>query len=54
MQLQGGQLLAFKDSRAARQGAAATHHGEAPLELREATVSVASDYSKKKHVFRLK
>lgn len=50
MVLQESQLLAYKDQRAAKQG----HHSETPLELREATSQVATDYSKKKHVFRLK
>ena len=54
MILQEGQLLAYKDQRAAKQAPDAMAHGEAPLELRDAKAVVATDYSKKKHVFRLK
>ena len=54
MVLQEGQLLAYKDQRVAKQSPDSLAHGEAPLELREAKAVVATDYSKKKHVFRLK
>ncbi|XP_043206093.1 spectrin beta chain-like isoform X2 [Amphibalanus amphitrite] len=54
MVLQEGQLLAYKDQRVAKQSPDAMAHGEAPLELRDAKAVVATDYSKKKHVFRLK
>jgi len=54
MVLQEGQLVAYKDARAAKAAPTSYHHGESPLLLQDATVQVASDYSKKKHVFRLK
>ena len=54
MVLQEGQLLAYKDQRASKQSPDSMAHGESPLELRDAKAAVATDYSKKKHVFRLK
>lgn len=42
----------YKDGKAAAQGAA--YHNEGPVSLREAACEVASDYKKKKHVFKLR
>uniref|UniRef100_A0A671UF71 Spectrin beta chain n=1 Tax=Sparus aurata TaxID=8175 RepID=A0A671UF71_SPAAU len=42
----------YKDSKAAAQGV--PYHNELPISLREATCDVASDYKKKKHVFKLR
>ncbi|XP_058495768.1 spectrin beta chain, non-erythrocytic 1-like isoform X2 [Solea solea] len=42
----------YKDSKAAAQGSA--YHNETPVSLKEATCDVASEYKKKKHVFKLK
>uniref|UniRef100_A0A3Q2CKQ3 PH domain-containing protein n=1 Tax=Cyprinodon variegatus TaxID=28743 RepID=A0A3Q2CKQ3_CYPVA len=41
----------YKDSKAASQGV--PYHGELPVSLKDATCDVASDYKKKKHVFKL-
>uniref|UniRef100_A0A3Q3IV37 PH domain-containing protein n=1 Tax=Monopterus albus TaxID=43700 RepID=A0A3Q3IV37_MONAL len=41
----------YKDSKAAGQGV--PYHNEVPISLKEATCDVASDYKKKKHVFKL-
>uniref|UniRef100_G3Q8U6 Spectrin beta, non-erythrocytic 1 n=1 Tax=Gasterosteus aculeatus aculeatus TaxID=481459 RepID=G3Q8U6_GASAC len=42
----------YKDSKAATQGA--HYHSQAPVSLREASCDVASEYKKKKHVFKLR
>lgn len=42
----------YKDSKAAGQGTA--YHGETSVSLKDATCDVASDYKKKKHVFKLR
>uniref|UniRef100_A0A8C4HVK3 Spectrin beta chain n=1 Tax=Dicentrarchus labrax TaxID=13489 RepID=A0A8C4HVK3_DICLA len=42
----------YKDSKAAAQGV--PYHSELPISLKEATCDVASDYKKKKHVFKLR
>lgn len=42
----------YKDSKAAAQGV--PYHGELPIGLKEAACDVASDYKKKKHVFKLR
>ncbi|TKS67942.1 Spectrin beta chain, non-erythrocytic 1 [Collichthys lucidus] len=42
----------YKDSKAAAQGV--PYHNEVPISLKEATCDVASDYKKKKHVFKLR
>uniref|UniRef100_A0A3Q3FUW8 Spectrin beta chain n=1 Tax=Labrus bergylta TaxID=56723 RepID=A0A3Q3FUW8_9LABR len=41
----------YKDSKAASQGV--PYHNEVPVGLKEATCEVASEYKKKKHVFKL-
>uniref|UniRef100_A0A3Q3FVE2 Spectrin beta chain n=1 Tax=Labrus bergylta TaxID=56723 RepID=A0A3Q3FVE2_9LABR len=42
----------YKDSKAASQGV--PYHNEVPVGLKEATCEVASEYKKKKHVFKLR
>uniref|UniRef100_A0A3B5KXS2 PH domain-containing protein n=1 Tax=Xiphophorus couchianus TaxID=32473 RepID=A0A3B5KXS2_9TELE len=42
----------YKDGKAAAQGA--PYHGEAAVGLKDAACDVASDYKKKKHVFKLR
>lgn len=42
----------YKDSKAAAQGAA--YHNQPPLNLKDASCDIASDYKKKKHVFKLR
>lgn len=46
------ELSFYKDSKAAGQGV--PYHGEPPVNLKDATCDVASDYKKKKHVFKLR
>lgn len=52
--LRGSQLSFYKDSKTAKYTPDQRFRGEAPLQLYGATASVATDYKKKKHVFRLK
>uniref|UniRef100_A0A8C2LD47 Spectrin beta chain n=1 Tax=Cricetulus griseus TaxID=10029 RepID=A0A8C2LD47_CRIGR len=49
--LSKGELGFYKDSKGPASGG--THGGELPLSLHKATSEVASDYKKKKHVFKL-
>jgi len=42
----------YKDSKAAGQGV--PYHNELPVSLKDAACDVASDYKKKKHVFKLR
>lgn len=42
----------YKDNKAAGQGVA--YHNELPVSLKDAACDVASDYKKKKHVFKLR
>lgn len=52
--LKKGLLLFYKDQKHAKNEPETHYKGEAPVVLREAEVDVASDYTKKKHVFRFK
>ncbi|XP_076312784.1 spectrin beta chain-like isoform X3 [Tachypleus tridentatus] len=52
--LRGSMLLAYKDQKHYKQEPEFYFRNESPIDLRGATVEVASDYTKKKHVFRLK
>lgn len=52
--LRGSQLAFYKDAKIAKSSPEQTYKGETPLSLRRAEASVAQDYKKKKHVFRLK
>lgn len=42
----------YKDSKAVAQGV--PYHNEVPISLKDATCDVASEYKKKKHVFKLR
>lgn len=44
----------YKDSKTAKSSPEQFFKGEQPLDLVGATVKVADDYTKKKHVFRLR
>lgn len=50
----GGRLSFYKDQKASKAVPEQTWRGEAALELQGATVEIATDYTKKKHVFRIK
>ncbi|XP_066147280.1 spectrin beta chain isoform X2 [Euwallacea fornicatus] len=52
--LRGSQLAFYKDSKTAKTTPEQRFKGETALQLHGATASVASDYKKKKHVWRLK
>ena len=52
--LKKGVLLTYKDQKHAKNEPETYYRGEVPLVLKEVTVEVASNYTKKKHVFRLK
>lgn len=47
-------LTFFKDQKASKATPEVTFRGELPLILDGASVDVASDYKKRKHVFRIK
>lgn len=49
-----GRLSFYKDQKATKAVPEATFRGEIPLLLEGASVDVATDYTKKKHVFRIK
>ena len=57
--LQGTEILFYKDQNSYKMAPDQTFRGEGPVELVEqsgevCTAEVASDYHKKKHVFRLR
>ncbi|XP_065292729.1 spectrin beta chain isoform X2 [Dermacentor albipictus] len=52
--IRGATLAAYKDQKHYRQEPEGHYRGEAPVDLRTATAERATDYTKKKHVFRLK
>jgi spectrin beta len=52
--LKGTTLGFFKDQKSYRSSPEGTYRGEVPVELLGGTAEIASDYTKKKHVFRLK
>jgi len=52
--LRGVQLLFYKDQKAAKSTPDVYFKGEVPMDLRGGSCEVASDYTKKKHVFRIK
>ncbi|KAL1138874.1 hypothetical protein AAG570_008936 [Ranatra chinensis] len=52
--VRGNLLVAYKDSKAAKMTPDSYYKGEAPIDLRGGSVDVATDYTKKKHVLRLK
>lgn len=47
-------LTFFKDQKASKSQPEQTFRGELPLVLDGASVDVANDYKKRKHVFRIK
>lgn len=49
-----GRVAFFKDQKTAKTTPEQTWRGEPALELSGASVEVATDYTKKKHVFRIK
>ena len=52
--VQGRRMVFYKNSAQHRAAPEATWRGEPALELANAEAAVASDYTKRKHVFRLK
>ncbi|XP_017777112.1 PREDICTED: spectrin beta chain isoform X3 [Nicrophorus vespilloides] len=52
--LKGTNMHFYKDSKTAKSTPDQTFKGEGPLSMRGAEAAVASDYKKKKHVFRLR
>lgn len=44
----------YKDQKHSKNEPESYYRGEGPVELKDVTVEVASNYTKKKHVFRLK
>lgn len=51
---QDGNLSFYKDQKSFKNQPDVTFRGEPKLELQGASVDVASDYTKKKNVFRVK
>lgn len=49
-----GRVSFYKDQKAAKSQPEQTFRGESALELQGANVEIAMDYTKKKHVFRIK
>ncbi|XP_064484271.1 spectrin beta chain-like isoform X3 [Ornithodoros turicata] len=54
MVVRGTMLMAYKDQKHFKQDPETYLRSESPIDLKTATAEVASDYTKKKHVFRLK
>jgi spectrin beta len=52
--LRGNQILFYKDQKSVKSTPDVYFKGEIPLDMRGGTCEVASDYTKKKHVFRIK
>lgn len=52
--VRNARLTFYKDQKASKSTPESTFRGEPPLSLEAAAVEVASDYTKKKHVFRIK
>lgn len=52
--LKGSQIMFYKDQKTYRGKPEDTFRGELPVDLANAEATVATDYTKKKHVFRLK
>lgn len=49
-----GRVSFYKDQKTSKNQPEQTFRGESVLELQGANVEIASDYTKKKHVFRIK
>lgn len=54
MVLKKNQLLFYKDQKHAKNEPEKYYKGEAAMNLKDIAIEVASNYTKKKHVFRLK
>ena len=54
MVLKNGQIGFYKDQKAYKSTPTSTYKGEPPVDISGATAEIASDYTKKKNVFRLK
>merc|ERR1712051_312216 len=52
--LKGTKLLFYKDQKSYRSSPDNLYRGEPPMELENGTAEIATDYTKKRHVFRLK
>merc|ERR1719277_1545372 len=52
--LKGSQIMFYKDQKTYRSKPEDTFRGELPVDLAGAEATIATDYTKKKHVFRLK
>ena len=52
--LKGNSIVFYKDAKSYRASPDATFKGEPPVDIVGGNASVASDYTKKKYVFRLK
>lgn len=52
--LRRNMIVVYKDQKHYKTDPEKSHRGEGGADLKGATVSVPSDYTKKKHVFRLK
>merc|ERR1719192_3328570 len=52
--LKGTKLLFYKDQKSYRSSPDHLYRGEPPMELQNGTAEIATDYTKKRHVFRLK
>ncbi|XP_075233827.1 spectrin beta chain-like [Lycorma delicatula] len=52
--VRGTLLLVYKDSKSAKAAPEVYYKGEAPTDLRGGTAEIATNYTKKKHVFRVK
>ena len=54
MVVRGQSLYVYTDQKSYKAAPDQLYKGEVPLDLRGATITVANDYTKKKHVFRVK
>lgn len=54
MVLRGQSLIAYKDQKSFKSSPNQPYKGETALDLKGAASSVANDYTKKRHVFRVK
>ncbi|XP_043588838.1 spectrin beta chain isoform X3 [Bombus pyrosoma] len=54
MVVRGQSLFVYTDQKSYKAAPDQPYKGESPLDIRGATITVASDYTKKKHVFRVK
>lgn len=52
--IRGTQIAFYKDTKSYKSTPEQYYKGESPMDLTGATVKVAEDYTKKKHVFRIR